>query len=684
VKPARYLPLYLREPWPLAAGFALLAAILVWFDWNPFRSLDLRWTDEVIRRRFQMHLSPGPDERVFVVGLETADLMKTSSTSAEYDQYAEIVEILTRLEAKAIVFDLVLSRGTAEDSRRVTAAMKAHGNAVLGEAWERGERIRSFSFGTPQFFSGVINVSSDPDGIHRHYYYANMTPAGCRPSLALEAYFRYLDIEDSSASCASGEISWKELGPDQASVISRSVSLRPKRLNFRAPYIEPWNRGFRYLNLRDLREKNAAWNSGERPKGLPDRGDIVLVGSVATGVGDAGPTPFGNFEPLIELHATALSDLLQNHLLAEAPRPFNALLTFGSVILVALLSRFLGRTRTFFAAALALVPLILAANAALLIRWESVLVGATPVGFVLVALVAEAGRRAGFEAFERARTEETLGRYFSPNVLKDVLDRPATIEAREAELTVLLTDMRNFTSITERCGARRIFELLNDVFEVETRAVLDLDGSMEHFVGDQFLAYWGAPRAQPDAADRALEAAERIIAGLAELEQKLEPEIRELFGYGVAIHTGKAVFGNKGSARRLDYGILGDIVNGAARIESLTKVYGVREIVTPAVLERAARKPATRFLDRIRVKGKSDALEIHEVLRNPGPEALERARDYEQGWHRYAAGDFHAACEIFERLAPADGPSRLLLKRCGELLATPPAAWDGMYAFAEK
>ncbi len=101
------------------------------------------------------------------------------------------------------------------------------------------------------------------------------------------------------------------------------------------------------------------------------------------------------------------------------------------------------------------------------------------------------------------------------------------------------------------------------------------DGSMEHFLGDQFLSYWGAPHAQPDAADRAFRAALALIAGMEEVRPKLDPRVKTLFGYGVALHSGTALIGNKGSAQRLDYGLVGDLINSAARVESLTKHYGV-------------------------------------------------------------------------------------------------------------
>jgi adenylate cyclase len=151
---------------------------------------------------------------------------------------------------------------------------------------------------------------------------------------------------------------------------------------------------------------------------------------------------------------------------------------------------------------------------------------------------------------------------------------------KEAELVLLLTDLRNSTPIAEKLGASSTFSLLNDIFEIQTRAVMSEDGNLEHFLGDQFLSYWSTPWPHPDAADRALRAAYVLIEGMDNYRLKLPHDLRELFAFGVALHCGRALVGNKGSSLRLDYGVVGDLVNTAARAESLTRYYGVRLLVT--------------------------------------------------------------------------------------------------------
>jgi adenylate cyclase len=261
------------------------------------------------------------------------------------------------------------------------------------------------------------------------------------------------------------------------------------------------------------------------------------------------------------------------------------------------------------------------------------------------------------------------------------------MEPQQAEITALLTDLRNSTPIAELLGPGGTFKLLNQVFETQTQAILAEDGSMEHFLGDQFLSYWGAPDAQPDAADRAFRAAQSLISGMEALREKLEPDLKPLFGYGVALHSGSALSGNKGSAQRLDYGLVGDLINAAARVESLTKYYGVLFLITKEVYVKLSTPPPTRLVDKVIVKGTSRPLELFEIKHpfSPG-EFDEIAARYNSAFALYERGDFIAAGETFAILAgeKQDKPSALMAERCRELAAELPKDWKGVYQLKTK
>lgn len=679
---SQFAPVWLRSPWLLLAGITGLAAVLLLLDASPFSGLDQLWTDSLLRFRFRMKWAPKPDPRIFVIGMENADMMGASSTAAEYRTYAEIIDMVSDLKASAIAFDLILARGDKADDAPIVKAARSSGRVILADA-VGNMRLPASLFAESGSPAGAINAEPDSDGVFRHYSYAYAHGKFCHPSLALATYLMWQDALD-DVTCPAGErVAWKELGPGMRNLSERTLPLSAFRLNFRSPFEEPWDRGFKYASVHDLRAKYNQWKAhGDESAlaGLPGEGSLVIVGAAATGVGDAGPTPFGRYEPLVELHATALNDLMQNRLLREAPGWSNAIWTASVLFLFAVASRLTrGLVRlALIAAAIALAVLII--DAGKLFQTNFVMAGIDPAGFVTAALGIELARRSGFASLEKLY----LRRYLSPRVADEVLKNPNVTQPREADIAVLLTDLRNFTTITERFGAQVTYDLLNAVFEIETKAVLANDGSMEHFVGDQFLAYWGAPQPQPDAADRAVQAGAVIINELDELSRTLAGDLKNLFGYGMAIHKGKALVGNKGSRLRLDYGILGDIVNAAARIESLTKLYGVREILTRDVLDSLKDKPQCRFLDRVRVKGRSQVMEFYDVLLNPSPECFALGERYVAAWNEYAAGYFEIAAQHFSELADCDRPSATLAKRCQELKDHPQPNWDGIYQLPDK
>ena len=278
-----------------------------------------------------------------------------------------------------------------------------------------------------------------------------------------------------------------------------------------------------------------------------------------------------------------------------------------------------------------------------------------------------------------------MGLYFSPRVLKDVLDHPGSLEPKRVEITVLLTDLRNSTALAEQLGTEGMLDLLNRIFTIENSAVFAEDGSLENPVGDQFLAYWGAPDPQPDSADRALRAALAVIDGLESLRETLEPRTRELFGYGAALHAGQSLIANIGSSQFFHYGVVGDLINATARVESLTKYYGVIILATREVYDRFTQPPESRLIDRVVVKGKSTPLELLEVRsRCSVANFHETAKSYSEAFALYEKGKFAEAERLFRMLSLTDKPSQVLAERCSELGAHPPAEWSGVFALTTK
>ena len=399
-----------------------------------------------------------------------------------------------------------------------------------------------------------------------------------------------------------------------------------------------------------------------------------------------GTTSLAPNQPRVVLHSTALNDLIQRNWIRRSPRWVDALAVLGLILL--------GAVARFFRGTLPLLLLWIAGIAAcgilsalLIIKtgWVPGLVNASVV-WSLVTLV-ELGRRQSHEFIQRLKLRSTMSLYFSPHIMEHVLKNPGSMEPQQAEITVLLTDLRNSTPLAELLGPGGMFKLLNQVFETQTRAILAEDGSMEHFLGDQFLSYWGAPNAQPDATDRAFRAALSLISGMEEVRLNLEPKVKALFGYGVALHSGSALIGNKGSAQRLDYGLVGDLINAAARVESLTKFYGALFLITREAYDKLSQPPVTRLVDKALVKGKTLPLELFEVKHPFSPENFEDiATRYNAAFSDYERGDFQVAAEKFAALRDhdKDKPGAIMAERCAELHAELPRDWNGIYQLTTK
>jgi adenylate cyclase len=420
------------------------------------------------------------------------------------------------------------------------------------------------------------------------------------------------------------------------------------------------------------------------------RDKIVLVGPAASVFQDAHRTPFAAaYGDMLgaEIHLHVLNAAIHGEFIRELSLGWRLAWDGFIGIVAVLLAVFVPQpVRRNFCFLGSLIVLHLVAGAA----YDQAGIALTSIAPTIVLVLS------GFatysydfvsERLARLKLRTTMGLYFSPKVMEAVLSDPGSMEPREAHVTLLLTDLRNSTPLAEKLGPKGMFDLLNRVFEVETAAVMGEEGNLEHFLGDQFLSYWGAPQAQPDAADRALRAAFKLIDGMDRLRESLSPEIKELFGYGVALHSGLVLVGNKGSAQRLDYGLVGDTVNAAARLESLTKFYGVRFLVSGDFLAGLQAPPPTRRLDVVIVKGKTQPLELHEMTVGTPDEATRRFHAaYEQAFKAYEAGRFSEAVGLFERLAAerSDLASKVLYLRCCLLEQDPPPQWVPVWEMDRK
>ena len=680
-----------RATWKWNLALFGLAAIWVLIFGNPAETLERRWFDQALKWRAAVGRTPAADPRIVILGIDDTDMAGMSSLEDEYRAAAQYIREASDLGATVLALDTIYVRGTESMGQPILDSIAAGAPVVLAEALQPvpGEslsgRLRSFPFHADRVTpAGLINITADRDGTHRAYPLLHWTGTAFEPSLAVAAWLTSRGINWSTdvQQPSPGRIQWKELPAGGRHLEDRQLDGRPgsaRLLNFRGSWQD--GAGFGHLNLRSL---HALYNAEASRGGSPLAGKIIFVANVATGIADLGPTSFGAHEPLVLLHATALNDLIQGRSITRAPRWADAL----AFLLIPLLGNGAGlcpRKRWLVTLWGLGMAGILFTSLALLFGTGLLVATISTSALWTLSLILEVSRRHSHESAERQHLRSSLGIYFSPRVMADVLANPGRLEPKRVEITVLLTDLRNSTPLAELLGTEGMLRLLNRVFEVENRATFAEEGSLEKPVGDQFLAYWGAPDPQPDAADRALRAAKNLIEGLEALRATLEPAVRELFGYGVAVHAGPSLIANIGSSQFFHYGVVGDLINATARIESLTKSYGVRALVTREVLEKLPSAPLSRLIDRVIVKGKSVPLELHEVLHASNASTLENIiAEYGKAFALYESGQFAEAAARFTALAPSDPPSRLLAERCAAFAEQPPPDWRGVFKFDSK
>jgi adenylate cyclase len=262
----------------------------------------------------------------------------------------------------------------------------------------------------------------------------------------------------------------------------------------------------------------------------------------------------------------------------------------------------------------------------------------------------------------------------------------AVLGGTSRNLTIFFSDVVEFTAISENRTPSELVEHLSEYLSAMSAQIVATGGTVDKYIGDAIMAFWGAPQENPQHALAACTAAVRSQMALRELREKWQRAEKPLFAARMGLNTGEVVVGNIGSETRLNYTVIGDAVNVASRLEHLCKYYGTEIIISDSTYQAAGKAIVTRPLDWVFVKGKKRALLVHELLGLRGevnPKHEEMAQVYAEGLSRYRQQDWERAMESFSQvlgLHADDGPSQRMLARCRDYLAQPPGGdWDGVH-----
>ena len=438
-------------------------------------------------------------------------------------------------------------------------------------------------------------------------------------------------------------------------------------------------------------------------------GHLVVVGTSAAGLEDFRATPVADFMPGVEIHAQIIENILTQQFLSRPAYAIGMELLFAGVVglfVIWLVPR-VGAFYSFFAAVSVLGMVVI--GTVWMFYSQRMLVDATfPAGALAAIFMLMATANYMREERQRRQIRSAFSYYLSPALVDRLADHPEqlVLGGETRELTLLFTDVRGFTTISEsfKSNPQGLTRLMNRFLTALSNAILERDGTIDKYMGDAIMAFWNAPVDLPDHASRAcrsaLEMVKRVKQLNVERRKELEQTPDEVFHeikIGIGINTGPCVVGNMGSDIRFDYTALGDTVNLASRLEGQSKPYGVTVILGDATAEAVADRLAVVEIDRIQVKGKNEPVRIHALLgleEMVADEAFQALKAANQTMlDRYRAQDWEQAEQALQQMTPLieqlgvdlQGYVALYASRISHFKENPPGDdWDGAYVASTK
>jgi adenylate cyclase len=429
------------------------------------------------------------------------------------------------------------------------------------------------------------------------------------------------------------------------------------------------------------------------------RGRVVLVAVTAIGTFDQRVTPFSPTVPGTEVHAAAIQNMIDGKALK---RPVGFVQIEVALILLVAVLFGLVLPRLPVAGGIALLAVSLGGYLA--IDW--LVLFRDNKWFYDVPIVAQMfATWAGTTVWgylttgrEKARLKEEFSTVLAPTVVDQLLSNPqlAGLGGAERELTVMFSDIRGFTTMSEKLTPEGLTQFLNEYLTPMTEILIEHQGTLDKYMGDAIMAFWGAPIEQKDHAARAAITAVEMLEKLEELKAKWRAEGKPEIDIGIGLNSGLMRVGFMGSARMRNYTLLGDNVNLGSRLEGTNKNYGTHIIVSESTFNLAKGVVHGRLLDAVRVKGKKEPVNIYEIIGKGAmpPEVASFVAPFEAGFRLYQQQRFTEAIAQFNAAIAArqaihgrsgDPPSEVYLERCQHFLEeAPPANWDGVYEFKTK
>lgn len=538
--------------------------------------------------------------------------------------------------------------------------------------------IKPIADATP--YIGVVGVDPDSDGVYRRV----------KPIWEYQkAYFPGLSLTPGIMDNSSVELDLKK---NSLEVGDRSIPLDDKNrllINYYGD-MEP-------ISIARVFQSYNQLMSGE-VEDLPldpfeFENSIVYIGASAIGLDDVKAITNDPKAPGVYIHSAALSNIISDDMLT----PAHARNTFMWTLAMSFISIILAFNVPYFSIKIFLLVGI-PFGYWLFTGWQLEnniqLVFTVPVmGFAL-------GWSWSFtylsftEGASKRRVKRMLSQYVSEAMLNEALESPDEIlhagVGKEETLTILFSDVRSFTKISENLPAERVVQLLNCHFSEMAETIFENQGTLDKFIGDAIMAYWGMPIKVEHHADHAVRAAMGMMVALENVNKELKARELPSIEIGVGLNTGNVVLGNIGSDRKLDYTVIGDAVNVASRMEGITKMYGVPIVVSESTRMMMMEPRPFLLLDHVRVKGKTEPMAIYTPLpdQKEDPEHWKSHCEQEvlsqKAFAYYQTQQWDLADQYYRQLQQAHVRALFLSRILEFRRQPPPPNWDGVYTFTSK
>jgi len=530
--------------------------------------------------------------------------------------------------------------------------------------------------------AGHFNPAPDKDGISRRVPMLLEFDGAYYEPLSLAVLRAYIVLQTGSAPEVRpgypegyDTLEWLQVGPYVVPVDQHGAALIPYRRKG----------AFEYVSLADVVKDRIA------PGAL--KGRIALIGTTAPGLLDLRATPVAASFPGVEIHASLIAGMIDGSIRQTPKYALGA-----DVVILALagitLALVIPTLSALWATAAAMLALLFTAGVNV-VFWQNGVVLPLAGGVLMVAALYTMNMAYGY--FVESRSKRQLAGRFGEYVPPELVDRMARdpgkydMAPRDAQLTILFCDVRGFTSISESLKPGELREYINEYLTAMSGIIRGRHrGTLDKYIGDAIMAFWGAPVEDPDHARNAVLAALDLQKECETLNRRFVARGWPALKIGIGIESGMVRVGDMGSQIRRAYTAMGDAVNVASRLEGRTKHYGV-DILAGEAVRGLARDILFREVDRIKLKGKDRGLTVFEPLGPMAeltPERQEELRLWSQTLHAYRAAQWDQADVNLLNLQRAR-PQTTLYRAFSDIVAEkrrnpPPAGWDGVTAFAEK